>query len=152
MRKISDFETYVDNPSKPLEGDLKHVHHFTKGAIRKLVNEYGEEKLFSELGDEVNKVVDSREYRKIFVSELVTLKDLNSSGIKVLCYILKHLRIKKDDITISISECMEFTGYKSKVNVYNGLAELLEKQIIFRKVGIGSYYINVNTFYNGSRL
>jgi len=152
MRKISDFETHIDNPSKLLDGDLKRMHYFTKGTIRKLVNEYGEEKLFSELGDEINKVIDTREYRKVFVNELVTLKDLSSSGIKILCYILKYLKVKKDDITISISECMEFTGYKSKVNVYNGLAELLEKQIIFRKVGIGSYYINVNTFYNGSRL
>jgi hypothetical protein len=151
MKKISDFESYIDNPSTILEEDIKRVHYFTKGDVVEIVDNNGEVVNYQKLGTEVNKVIDQREYRKVYVNELVTLKELSASGLKVFCYILKNLKVKKDDITISIADCMEFTGYKSKVNIYNGIVELLDKQIIYRKVGTGNYYININAIYNGAR-
>jgi hypothetical protein len=69
----------------------------------------------------------------------------------VLCYVLKNLGVKRDEVNIDIIECMTFTGYKSKVNIYIGIVELLDKKLIFRKVGSGNYFINVNSYYNGSR-
>jgi hypothetical protein len=87
----------------------------------------------------------------LYVEELTIIKELSTAGLKVLCYVLKNIGAKKDDIAIHLQDCLEFTGYKSKVNVYNGIIELLDKKLLFRKVGSGNYFINVNSFYNGKR-
>ena len=64
---------------------------------------------------------------------------------------LKNIGIKKDSIIIPIKDCMEFTGYNSRVAVYNGIIDLLDRGIIYRKVGSGNYFININAFFNGKR-
>ena len=150
-KKLNDFESYSENPSKILEEDIKTLHYISKGKVVYFVDENGEQKQYQELGEEVNKTIDTREYRKVFVEDLQNLKDLSTAGLKVLCYILKNLGVKRDEVNIDIIECMAFTGYKSKVNIYIGIVELLDKKLIFRKVGSGNYFINVNSYYNGNR-
>jgi hypothetical protein len=152
MKKINDFESYYTNPSKVLDKDLKKLHFVKKGEVNEFITKDGELTKWQKIGDEIVNVIDSKEYRKLYVDELDTIKDLSTSGLKVLCYVLKNIGVKKDDITIVLSDCLEFTGYKSKVNVYNGIIELLNKKILYRKVGSSNYFINVNTFYNGKRI
>jgi hypothetical protein len=127
------------------------LHYISKGKVVYFVDENGEQKQYQELGEEVHKTIDTKEYRKVFVEDLQNLKDLSTAGLKVLCYVLKNLGVKRDEVNIDIIECMTFTGYKSKVNIYIGIVELLDKKLIFRKVGSGNYFINVNSYYNGSR-
>jgi hypothetical protein len=151
MKKINDFESYLNNPSKILDKDLKKLHFVKKGEVNEFVSADGELVKYQKLGDEVVSVIDAKEYRKLYVEELTIIKELSTAGLKVLCYILKNIGAKKDDIAIHLQDCLEFTGYKSKVNVYNGIIELLDKKLLFRKVGSGNYFINVNSFYNGKR-
>ncbi len=151
MKKINDYESYLENPSKLLEKDFKEVNFISKGDVGQFVSEDGELTLFQRLGTEKKHIVDKKEYRKIYVEELETIKELTTSGLKVLCYVLKNIGVKKDAITIHLQDCMDFTGYKSKVNVYSGIVDLLEKKILYRKVGSSNYFININCFYSGNR-
>lgn len=151
--KLNDFQSYSENPSKLLEEDLKPIHYFTKTKeVSKFASSDGVEELYQRLGEEVNKTIDTREYRKLFVKDLSLLNDLSAAGLKVLLYVLKNIAVKKDEITIVIEDCMLHTGYKSKVNIYTGIIDLLDKGILYRKVGTRSFFININCFYNGSRL
>ena len=150
-KKISDFESYSINPSKILDKDVKQLHYVHKKEVEEFITKDGEYKRYQELGTEIIKNIDAKKYVKLYIEELDNIKDLSTAGLKVLCYIFKNIGIKKDDISIVLSDCMEFTGYKSKVNVYNGIIELLDKKIIFRRVGSGNYFININSFYNGHR-
>jgi hypothetical protein len=152
MRKINDFESYLSNPSKVLDKDLKKLHFVKKGEVGEFITEDGELTKYQKLGDEITTVIDSKEYRKLYKEELVVIKELSTAGLKVLCYVLNNIGVKKDDIAIHLQDCMEFTGYKSKVNIYNGISDLLDKKLLFRKVGSGNYFINVNSFYNGKRI
>lgn len=152
MRKINDFESYLTNPSKVLDKDLKKLHFVKKGEVNEFITEDGELTKWQKLGTEISNVIDTKEYRKLYKEELVVIKELSTAGLKVLCYVLNNIGVKKDDIAIHLQDCMEFTGYKSKVNIYNGISDLLDKKLLFRKVGSGNYFINVNSFYNGKRI
>lgn len=152
MRKINDFESYLSNPSKVLDKDLKKLHFVKKGEVGEFITEDGELTKYQKLGNEITTVIDSKEYRKLYKEELVVIKELSTAGLKVLCYVLNNIGVKKDDIAIHLQDCMEFTGYKSKVNIYNGISDLLDKKLLFRKVGSGNYFININSFYNGKRI
>ena len=149
---IKDFESYSTNPSKMLEDDMRHVTSVKKGDVRQLVDTGTGEEIFMQEVDKANKfVVDKKEFRKVFVDGLPTISKLNSAGLKMLCYILVNLSVKKDEVDVNMEDCMEYTGYKSRANIYNGLVNLLENNIIYRKVKNG-YYININIIYNGNRM
>ncbi len=152
-KKLTDFESYSENPSKVLEKDLKLVKYNNGGDVFEMANEAtGEAVRFQTLGNEDTMVVDDKEYRKLYVEELDNIKELTTAGLKVLCYVLKYIGIKKDSLIIPLHDCMEFTGYGSRVAVYNGIIDLLDRGILYRKVGSGAYFININAFYSGNRI
>ena len=151
MKKINDFIKYSENPSKVLKEDIKEVSITKKGEVFEMSNSDGEVRAFHSLDKIKRGVVDNRKYIKLFIEDIDLVKDLSTSGLKVFCYIMKNIGIKKDNLVIVLEDCMEYTGYTSRVNVYNGIANLLEKGIIYRKEGSSSYFINVNVFYNGNR-
>lgn len=151
-KKLSDFPVYERNPSEILEEDLGTNNFVTKGEVKSLVTKEGTEVLVQELGHSKSFTVDKREYRKLYVRRLREVKDLSNAGLKLLCYILMNLKPKKSEVEIDIDQAMEYTGYETKVNIYRGISELLDKKFIYRKVGNGVYFIDVNSFFNGSRL
>ena len=51
-----------------------------------------------------------------------------------------------------MEDILQYTGYKTRANIYNGIINLLENGMLFRKTGSGSYYININIFFNGNRI
>lgn len=151
MKKINDFESYLENPSKLLEKDFVKKFKTIGGGVGEYRSENGESKILYESRKAEQGEKDIREYRKLYVEELDTIKELTTAGLKVLCYVLKNIGVEKDSLVIHLQDCMEFTGYKSKVNVYGGIADLLERQILYRKVGVSNYFININCFYSGDR-
>lgn len=150
--KLTDFPSYEKNPSILLERDIKKRNYIEQGEVKIFVNPQGEEELYQSLGKDKYYTTDAREYRKIYVEQLGCIKELSNPALKVLCYILKELKPRVDEIAILIDDCMKFTGYESKVNIYKGLVELLNRKLIYRKVGTGTYFIDINSFYNGNRL
>lgn len=152
MKKINDYPSYKESPI-----ELKGVGTKTyviEGDIEEFVSTgTGEASLYKKLGSVKSYTHDSLEYRKLYVRGLPLLKDLSSPGLKVFSYILMYIRPKQSEVIISIPECIEFTGYSGAVNIYKGIIELLEKEIIFRKVGSGGvYFINSNILFNGKRV
>jgi hypothetical protein len=145
------YASYYENPSRIEEGDLNLLTRIKKGDVEEWVNSDGEVVKVQKLASEDTYMNDRREYRKVYVKELSTIKELSSAGLKVWCYVLYNLPIKVDEIFIDTKDCMIFCGYKSKVNVYDGIANLLMHNLLFRKTGSGSYFININAFFNGKR-
>jgi hypothetical protein len=153
MKTIKDYETYSTNPSLFLLEDTKVISYIKKGDLKQFYNiETGEEVNYQEMGIHDNRTVDSREYRKVYVDALPTIACLSSAGLKVWCYVLARIIARKDEVGINMEDCMEYTGYKTRANVYNGIVNLLENGLLFKKVGSGVYFININTFFNGNRI
>jgi len=150
---IMDFEQYAINPSSVYEEDIKAITYIKKGDVRSLHDmSTGEEVMIQNLDNVSSFSVDNREYRKVYVNGLNSISELSSSGLRVWCYILARLSPKKNEITINMSDALDYTGYKGKMNIYNGIINLLENGLLFRKNGSGSYYININIFFNGNRI
>jgi hypothetical protein len=150
---IMDFEQYAINPSSVYEEDVKSITYIKKGDVRSLHDmSTGEEVMIQNLDNVSSFSVDNREYRKVYVNGLNSISELSSSGLRVWCYILARLSPKKNEITINMSDALDYTGYKGKMNIYNGIINLLENGLLFRKNGSGSYYININIFFNGNRI
>ena len=148
-----DFEQYAINPSSVYEEDIKSITYIKKGDVRSLHDmSTGEEVMIQNLDNVSSFSVDNREYRKVYVNGLNSISELSSSGLRVWCYILARLSPKKNEITINMSDALDYTGYKGKMNIYNGIINLLENGLLFRKTNSGSYYININIFFNGNRI
>lgn len=153
MKTIKDYETYSTNPSVVLLEDTKVISYIKKGDLQQFYNvDTGEELQFQPIGNHYLKPTDTREYRKVYVAALPTIALLSSAGLKVWCYVLARIIAKKDEVGINMEDCMEYTGYKTRANVYNGIVNLLENGLLFKKVGSGVYFININTFFNGNRI
>jgi hypothetical protein len=95
-------------------------------------------------------LVDNEAFVKSFMAFYSILKDLSSPAIKVLCYIGENIKGNKDEIKLPYKEVAEYCGYKSKKAFYQGVNELLLKEVIIKKK-VGVYYINPNVFFRGDR-
>jgi len=150
--KLIDFESYKENPSKPIGINRKHIKGVASAPIEMANPDTGELSLCTQVPKGRFVDNDTLQFKKVFNESLDTIKDFSTSAIKVWCYILNELPIRRDVVTVVIEDCKKFTGYASDVPIYRGIVELLEKEFIYRKVGSTTeYFINVNKYYNGDR-
>lgn len=153
-KTVSDHETFSENPStKKLKGVI--VRDIIKQeTLHKFVDQdSGDEKLFVELAREKKVKVDTLAFRKIFTDALPVIMKFKVPTIKVLGYILTKIEVGRDDVEVNMKECAAMCEYSSPVNVYKGLFELLQCEMIYRKAGHSSiYFINVNYIFNGNRI
>ena len=153
MKTIKDYECYSSNPSCVFLEDMKVISYIKKGDLVNVQNtSTGEELLMQQMGKDKTSRIDTREYRKVYVASLNTIANLSSAGLKVWCYVLSRLIASKDEIGINMEDILQYTGYKTRANIYNGIANLIENGMLFRKTGSVSYYININIFFNGNRI
>jgi hypothetical protein len=148
--KLSDFETYKENPFE-ITG-ITTVPIITKGAVVQMVNTDGELELMQRLSIEGTRQKDVLGYKKVFNSSISDIKNFSTPALKVWCYIMEELPIRQDEVYVSLSECMSYTEYDSKTAIYKGICELISKGFIARKVGEPHiYFINTGKFFNGKR-
>lgn len=134
-----------------------------KGVGERIISKAGQkmQTVFSDTG-EVGPVVtirenvamphDSRKYVKVFVDTWETVSSLPAAALQVYMYILFHLKVRKDVISLSQKEVCTWAKIGS-ASYYRGVGVLLKKDIIARKRGTFiEYWINTNYFYNGARV
>lgn len=98
------------------------------------------------------KEVDTTQFVKLFINQVSLFYDLSKAGIRVFSYVLQCMQINKDEIHINIPKLMESCGYKTKVQAYKGLAELVKSQIIAQTIESNIWYINPHVVFNGDRV
>lgn len=96
--------------------------------------------------------VDEAEFAKIYLSQITTLNDLSTAGIRVLTYIMTKMKPNVTEILLNREECMEVSKYKSLKPIYKGLAELVAANIIARGWTDNLYFINPLIIFNGNRV
>jgi len=96
--------------------------------------------------------VDEQQFVKIFTRELRALWDLSKVAGRVFTYIMQCMRMNQDTIYFDVEECMEYTGYKSRRSIINGMSELIEHGIIARSTKSNIYFINPAVVFNGNRV
>lgn len=113
-------------------------------------NETGEVKAHTVFAKRID--IDKTEFRKIYVKSLAAWFDLSKTGIRIFAYILSVLKPNADSFMIDYDECMEFTKYKTRKSIADGIKELIENQFIARGKNQYLYFINPTIFFNGDRI
>lgn len=155
MKRISDYETYRESPFT-IEGILERVTIAEDPeALQisyKIDQETGEVEAFKKLSRAEVKLIDTAKYKKIYDSAIPEIMNFSTPALKVFGFILMNLSKGQEEISLDAGISKEDIGYKSRIPVYQGIAELIEKKFICRKAGIApTYFINANKFYNGDR-
>ncbi len=96
--------------------------------------------------------VDEDKFIKIYLSNFQQFFELTTRAIRMFGYIIRAMRVGSDLIYFDVEEAMEYTKYKNKKSIYQGLAELLAADIIARGKNENLYYINPLCIFNGNRI
>ena len=96
--------------------------------------------------------VDEEKFAKLYLANFSAFFELKSSAIKVFGYILQQLIPGNDMILFFIDDCMEYTGYKNKTSIYDGISDLISAGIIARARKDTIYFINPLVVFNGNRV
>jgi len=96
--------------------------------------------------------VDEDKFSKIYLSQFEAFWDLGKQSIRVFSYILTKLVPNQDLFIFLMDECLEHTRYSAKKSIYQGLAELVDAEIIARGPSDSLYFINPLVVFNGNRV
>lgn len=96
--------------------------------------------------------VDEEKFTKIYLSQFESFWELPNNAIRVFGYIMSKMKPKDDKIEFRLTECMNYTKYKTKKPVYEGLAALIGSEIIARGYNEYVYFINPLVIFNGDRV
>lgn len=96
--------------------------------------------------------VDEEQFTKIYLAQFSAFFDLKPQAIKVFGYIMTKLVPKQDMFPFFVNECLEYTKYKNKKSIYDGLSNLVSSEIIARGPSDSFYFINPMVAFNGDRV
>ena len=96
--------------------------------------------------------VDEAQFAKFYLSNFSAFFDLKPSAVRVFGYVLRELKPNKDHFHIDFDEMLEVTNYKNKSSLYEGLASLVQNEIIARGKNEYHYFINPMVVFNGNRI
>jgi hypothetical protein len=96
--------------------------------------------------------VDEAQFAKVYLHQFESFWELNKSSIRVFGYLINKVKPKADKVEFFLDECLEYTKYRTKKPIYDGLSDLLAAQIIARGYNENIYFINPLIFFNGDRL
>ena len=121
-----------------------------EGAVLKAIDDNGEVKGHTTFLRQIE--VDEEQFAKIYLSNFSAFFGLTNAAVKVFGYILTQLIPNRDEFLFLVDDCLEYTKYKAKSSVFEGLGQLVEHGIIARgKVDV-LYYINPMVAFNGNRI
>ena len=162
--KVNDFERYSENPfvedvlediEKHRKKRVRHVKTARTGIAKQaeftvVQNSTGEQMAYGAFVELVE--LDEKQFAKFYVAELEKFYQINQSGRKVLSYIITRLKPNQDIVVLRMLECMEYTGYKHKKNVIDGIGNLIINGLLARAKYENEYYINPMVMFNGDRV
>jgi intergrase/recombinase len=157
-KKLSDFEKFKVNPfvEKAIE-DIQVSRRYKsdsatdKRAVLQAIDPNTGEVLGHTMF--IRQIeVDEDKFAKLYLSQFQAFWDLSKPAIRVFGYILTKMKPKIDRIEFLLDECMQYTSYASKAPIYDGLASLINAEIIARGYNEYVYFINPLVAFNGDRV
>lgn len=149
-----EFETnpFVNNELK------QHLTKWIKVESRRDV-EYEDELIYDKTGkvkgkrvSRIHKNYDSEPYVKLFTEHAKILTTLNKNAIRILIYIVNKMTMNHDKVNLKNKVVKQATGINSDRYYYEGINDLIQKQIIARTTDAKHiYYINPIIIWKGER-
>lgn len=97
-------------------------------------------------------IADKKSYEGKFVKFFKTsfLNSLNVYALKIFVYITENLEVNNNKVILSLVKLELHCGIKEPRKIYDGLAELIEKDIIAKHSTKDIYYVNPNIIFRGA--
>lgn len=97
-------------------------------------------------------LADEKSYEGIFVKFFKTkfLASLNNYALKIFIYITEHLEVNNNKIGLKIEKLSINCQIQEPRKIYEGLNELIEKNIIAKHSIEDLYYVNPSIIFRGS--
>lgn len=157
-KKVSEFDRYTENPF--LDDIIKDIEPTRRVKWSGATNKEIQHTVYSpETGEIIGHSafmqiveVDEQQFAKIYLSQVAAFWELSKPALRVFTYIMTVIKPNSDRFPFYIEDCMEYTQYKNKKQVFEGLADLLSNKIIARGKHHNMYYINPMIIFNGSRI
>lgn len=152
--KFSAFPRFHDSPFMKELTTVKHRNktvRVSKEPVKFIDEDTGvisDTAMFLHIKEEV----DKERFVKVFKGQLRFLFDLNKTALKVVGYLMEALPINKDTVLFDLKDCLAYTGFQNKKSVYDGLAELLRKEILAKSDKINVFFVNPSITFNGNRM
>lgn len=156
-KKVTDHEKFKENPfvEKAIE-DIRIVKRTQvvrpkeAGEIQMIVADNGEVQGHSAFMRFIE--VDEERFAKVYLSQFAAFWELSKPAIRVFGYVLTVLKPKQDSFILRMDACLQYTGYKSRKEIFTGLSALMEAGIIARSNYDFEYFINPLIVFNGDRV
>jgi hypothetical protein len=100
----------------------------------------------------VRQVVDKGQFTKLYIGSIKELFKLSPRAQAVYGYLMEAQQMNDHQVYFSPERCAEETGYKTPKSLYEGIAELLEKDFIARASDTNFFFLNPQIAFNGNRL
>lgn len=160
LAKLSSYKKHVENPFldkavQEIHGGLVKKYKSSTGYDQKAVLQAVDPKTGEILGHTtfIRQIeVDENKFAKLYLSHFSAFFDLKTQAIRIFGYILNQLKPSQDMIIFFMDDCLNYTGYKTKKPVYEGLAQLLAAEIIARGRADNIYFVNPLIAFNGNRI
>lgn len=156
-KKITDYESFDENPF--MDKAVKDISIVQKQQIIRPQNKDEIQMIMSSDAEVMGYTafmrfveVDEEKFAKVYLSQFASFWDLPSTAIRVFGYIINTIKPKQDEWTFDLANCLEYTKYKTKKSVFEGLAALIESGIIARGNRHYKYFINPLVVFNGDRV
>jgi len=156
-KKVTKHERFKENPfvEQAIEDItiVKKMHFITpkdKNEIQMIVSQSGVIEGQTAFLRYVE--VDEDKFAKLYLSQLASFWELSKPAIRVFSYMLNILKPKQDSFILRMDECLEYTGYKHRKDINNGLSALIEAKIVARSNYEFEYFINPLVVFNGDRV
>lgn len=89
---------------------------------------------------------DSEENLQALKQVLLTVCQLNKTGVIMLEYLAKNGYVYKGKLLITSKDFLETTELRSKKSFYNGIEDLIKWDLIAKSEDVGFFYYNPKYF------
>lgn len=153
MRTVNDFE--INNIS-PYEGSLKkRLNECSNNRVLSFGNARVElERYENNISARIalTQKVDHETFIKVFRESIKYVAKLSRTAQAILWYIMDNLPKNKSYVIIDNATVMDYCNFKTRKSIWDGIRELLEKNILARTPLAKKFWVNPLIMFNGNRL
>lgn len=152
--KITKWSAWETHKANPFRGDMiivpvKMARKAADPNRVMLVKDTGEERT---INFNFHETKENEPFIKIFKESVKMMFGLSTTSMKVFWYITTNVPVNSEVVHVSREECMEFCTFKTPKSYYDGITELLDRELIAKTDKDDYYYINPVVFFNGNRM
>lgn len=102
------------------------------------------------------KEIDSERFVKVYLDGIKQYAGLGKAGASLFEFLYRQISGRdskdKDTVTLNYFIAQEFKPDLTRRTYERGLAELLDKEFLFRTIAQDTYFVNVRFMFNGDRM